>query len=419
MPALLERPKMTRAVYESLKRHIMREREKKKQEQEQDAMMERLRKERELKKKKEEEDSLSLEETKEQISQLERKLEGQKILKHQLFNQLKKVLSNQEDTRRKAQQKEQSEMTLSQPAYQHPTLAPAPQPMMMHGRPALYKPTAPPPPLTGMKRQRSPSPTPASSASSYQTYGHSESKYLHTSEGKYPSHNDSKFGHADPKYLPSFAGGKPGHLYTAPHAQPADFKTSAYPQASASHLYATNPSFQQQAAAAAVASPYSSSQSSASKYPGPGQSAFTSYQGHYPQSHPQKALPEQFPAAYPIQRMQQPGYHASLQLQQTLEHAGQKQAAAAAFEDKYKLGQTQIRGMVPPQQPTLISQALQLQQQQSKSTSGFVPGYPARSQAAPPGANYPTSTSASNYTNPSSGQGRPGYGGQSHSRYYQ
>ena len=32
MPALImERPKMTRAVYESLKRHIMKEREKKKQ----------------------------------------------------------------------------------------------------------------------------------------------------------------------------------------------------------------------------------------------------------------------------------------------------------------------------------------------------------------------------------------------------
>ena len=42
-----------------------------------------------------------------------------------------------------------SDIALSQSsAYQHPNMNPATQPMMMHGRPALYKPSAPPPPLT-------------------------------------------------------------------------------------------------------------------------------------------------------------------------------------------------------------------------------------------------------------------------------
>ncbi|BFZ05144.1 hypothetical protein BsWGS_08183 [Bradybaena similaris] len=426
MPALLERPKMTRAMYEALKRHIMREREKKKQEQEQDAMMERLKKERELRKKKEEEDSLTLEQTNEQILQLEEKLEMLKKQKSELFSQLKKVLYQEDETRRRAQQKEQSELTISQPAYQHPpVLTTVPQPMITHGRPALYKPTVSTPIVTGMKRQRSPSPTPQSSSSSYQSYGHSEPKYSHTdskyahSEPKYQSHTEPKFAHADPKYLTSYAGakaGQSGHLYTTQHAQPGDFKSSAYQPAGASHLYATNQSFQQQQTAAASAGPsYSSSQASSSKYTTPSQSAFTSYQSPFAQSHPQKALAEQFSAAYPIQRMQQPGYHTTMQIQQSLEHPGSKQPG---FDDKYKLGQTQIRGMVASQQSTLMTQALQLQQQQAKNAGSFVPGYTSRSQPPPPGPNYPTSTSSSTYTNQTSGQGRPAYGSQSHGRYF-
>jgi len=405
---------MTRAVYESLKRHIMKEREKKKQEKEQDELMERLKKERELRKKQEEENSLSLEATKEQINQLESKLRVLRQKKAEVFSQLKKALNNTDV--RKTQQKEPSDIALSQSsAYQHPNMNPATQPMMMHGRPALYKPSAPPPPLTGMKRQRSPTPPPTSSTS--YSYGHSESKYLHTSD-KYSSHSDSKFPHTDPKYLATLQGSK-GHMFTTGHPTP-DFKSTAYQQASASHLYASTPSFQQQPGAGAS---YPSSQAGSNKYQGPSSSAFTSYQSHYAQSHapPQKPLPEPFPAAFPIQRMQQPGYHASLQLQQSMD---QKQAAqaAAVFEDKYKLSQTHIRSMVPSQQPALMTQALQIQQQQqqqqSKSTSNFVQGYPARSQAAPPVANYPAATSASNYSNPSSGQGRPNYGSQSHGRYY-
>ncbi|GFN94036.1 G protein pathway suppressor 2 [Plakobranchus ocellatus] len=452
MPSLLERPKMTRAMYEALKRHIMREREKKKQEQEQDAMMERLRKERELKKKKEEEDNLTLEQTNEQILQLEKKLEDLKQQKKDIYSQLKKASHQEDETLKRAQQKEQSEMTMSQPTYPHPGLTAAPQPMLIHGRPALYKPTVQPPMLTGMKRQRSPSPPPSSSAvsSAYTSFAHSEPKYPHTSESKYVSHGGSgsggagdvgkysshaeaaaKFGsHPDAKYLssPYQAGGKVGgsasgsHLYAAQHPpQPGDFKSSVFQPSSSSHLYGPSQAAalqQQVAAAAAVAGSYPNSQSGAGKYPGPGQSAFTSYQNQFAQSHAQshaQKLVETFSGAYSIQRMQQPGYHTSLQLQQTLDHAGQKQGG---FEDKYKHSQGQIRGLVPPQQPSLMSQAIQLQQQQAKNAGAFVPGYPARSQPGPPTSSYPSSTSSSTYSNPNSvQQGRPGFGGQSH-RYY-
>ena len=113
-----------------------------------------------------------------------------------------------------------------------------------------------------MKRQRSPTPPPSSAPSSaYSSYGHSEPKYLHTSESKYVPHargggggagDVSKYsshaeaaakfsGHPDTKYLSSAyqAGGKVGaassgsHLYAAQHPpQPADFsKFSTHLQA--------------------------------------------------------------------------------------------------------------------------------------------------------------------------------------------
>ena len=64
-----------------------------------------MKKEQELKKKKEEEDSLTLEQTKEQISQLERRFESLKQEKHELFSELKKVL-HQEDESKKKQMRE-------------------------------------------------------------------------------------------------------------------------------------------------------------------------------------------------------------------------------------------------------------------------------------------------------------------------
>ena len=83
-----DRPKMPRATWEALRNHIIRQRKRKQEQEEKSEEYERLKKERENKKKQE---ASSLEETKEQISQLEQKLTNLKEEKHQLFLTLKKV----------------------------------------------------------------------------------------------------------------------------------------------------------------------------------------------------------------------------------------------------------------------------------------------------------------------------------------
>nr|CAH7724291.1 unnamed protein product [Callosobruchus chinensis] len=85
-----------------VKAHIQRERARKRQEREQEVEEERLRKEREAR---EQQDVMTLGETREQISQVEIKLQQLKEEKHQLFLQLKKVL-NEDDNRRRQLLKE-------------------------------------------------------------------------------------------------------------------------------------------------------------------------------------------------------------------------------------------------------------------------------------------------------------------------
>eukprot|EP00093_Oithona_nana_P009063 09063.XXX_544202_543724_1 [CDS] Oithona nana genome sequencing. len=98
---MIERPKMPRATWDALRAHIVRERQRKKLELEQNAEYERQKKfEREQKKKQE---ALTLEETKEQIANLEHKLNQYKTEKHELFHTLKKVLHDDE-TRRRAKE---------------------------------------------------------------------------------------------------------------------------------------------------------------------------------------------------------------------------------------------------------------------------------------------------------------------------
>uniref|UniRef100_UPI00398F10D2 G protein pathway suppressor 2 isoform X1 n=1 Tax=Pristiophorus japonicus TaxID=55135 RepID=UPI00398F10D2 len=107
MPALLERPKMSSAMARALHQHIMKERARKRQEEEEvDKMMEqKMKEEQERKRKKEMEERMSLDETKEQISKMELKLQNLQEEKHQLFLQLKKVLHEEE--KRRAKMKEQ------------------------------------------------------------------------------------------------------------------------------------------------------------------------------------------------------------------------------------------------------------------------------------------------------------------------
>lgn len=111
--------KMTVEMFETLKSHILKQKEKRKQglyflvirvcnalimyplmntEQEQDAAMERHRREQELKRKR---DALSLEEIRDQLLHLEKRLKSLKDEKNELFLQLKKVLN--EDEKRKKQ----------------------------------------------------------------------------------------------------------------------------------------------------------------------------------------------------------------------------------------------------------------------------------------------------------------------------
>lgn len=103
MPAAtIDKSDRSDQMWNALKRHILRDRERKKQEREAEVEEERLRKEREAR---EQQDVMTLGETKEQISQLETKLAHLKEEKHQLFLQLKKVL-NEDDNRRKQLTKE-------------------------------------------------------------------------------------------------------------------------------------------------------------------------------------------------------------------------------------------------------------------------------------------------------------------------
>lgn len=123
MPAVIVGPpQRSEQMWQALKTHITRERQRKKQgnlsfafifsyslftvvpnvyrkcvEQEADAEEERQRKERERQQK---QDVMTLGETREQISHLENELSQLKDEKHQLFLQLKKVL-NEDDNRRR------------------------------------------------------------------------------------------------------------------------------------------------------------------------------------------------------------------------------------------------------------------------------------------------------------------------------
>lgn len=81
----------------ALRNHIIRKRQRLKQELEQEAIEKRLRREKELKRV---QDAMTLDQIKEQLSALEKKLETLRDEKHHLFVQLKQLLS-EENTRRK------------------------------------------------------------------------------------------------------------------------------------------------------------------------------------------------------------------------------------------------------------------------------------------------------------------------------
>lgn len=153
LPSLMiERPKMPRATWDALRAHIVRERQRKKHKLEQSAEYERQKKlEREHKKKQE---AQSLEETKEQITQLEKNLTNFKKDKHELFHTLKKVLF-EDDTRRRSKeaphppQPQLYMQSAIRPPHGSVYMKPNPQ-LLITSQPAQPQP---------VKRPRSPSPT--------------------------------------------------------------------------------------------------------------------------------------------------------------------------------------------------------------------------------------------------------------------
>ncbi|XP_064598646.1 G protein pathway suppressor 2-like [Liolophura sinensis] len=383
MPGLtIERPKMTRTMYQALKKHIMKEREKKKQEQQEDAMMERRRKEKELRKKKEEENSLTLEQTKEQIQKLEEKLEGFKQEKHELFSQLKKVLNQEEEARKRAQMKEQNELLSLQQSAPY-VIQGASHPMLhMSGRPTLYKPAQQMMTQQSLKRGRSPSPTPSSMYQSYEKY-----PSTYTTSSTKPQH-----GGIHPHYTQDY---KPTSY---PQGESVTYGTpdsTSYPQPSTIHL---------------------SNQSQASKYTPSGQSAFQHYPNYASQQKHQMSDP--FTPGYHMQRVPQVTCQAmvgAISLQQQLDHANQKSGFS---EEKYKAHH--VRTVMPTmtaQQPTMMAQQLSIQQQQQQA-KGAIGGYPARTQA-PPTSSYQPTPSQGSYPGQSNAPSRPhAYPGQQPGRYY-
>lgn len=103
----------------ALRTHIMRKRQRLKQELEQDAIEKRMRKEKELKRI---QDAMTLDQIKEQLSVLEKKLESLKNEKHTLFVQLKQVLSDGNNKRKQddseAQKKQKTDMESNPPQAQ-------------------------------------------------------------------------------------------------------------------------------------------------------------------------------------------------------------------------------------------------------------------------------------------------------------
>ncbi|KAK2179151.1 hypothetical protein NP493_509g01003 [Ridgeia piscesae] len=352
--SMIERPKMTCSMYQALKRHIMNERNKKKQEQEHDEALERQKKEKELRRKKEAEDSLTLEQTKDQISQLQHKMEQLKQEKHELFSQLKKVLHQEDESRKRAQMKDHSELLAMPQQYHTPTLPMPGHPIFMpggpmSGRPVKYMPLPHQQYITGVKRQRSPSPPPTTSA------------YAPYPGGKYPT---SAYGGAvKPEAYPPTGG---------VYGKAVKTETGVYPQqtyvTSSGHPYPqTPPQSQPTPLTYQVAAPQGGG-----KYPMPGQSAFTSYPNHYAHQQKQDHYP---PGFRPVSRMPaQSSYLMSPTSAQ--DHTASPKMSSYSTDDKYK---TQQMTSQPPPQAMMTSG-----QVGGPPKGSIVTGYPVRTSGYQP-----------------------------------
>ncbi|KAG8180039.1 hypothetical protein JTE90_012883 [Oedothorax gibbosus] len=175
MPALIERPKMSLAMWAALKTHIMKEREKKKQEQEADAAFKQMQRDQENKRK---ENAMTLEEINVELSQIEKKRKYLQDEKEENFQIFKRIL-NEDKKRINQEEKEASSNEIVQANHHYPNqnipIAASNLYMIagnrvMNRNAVMYKVgTVPTQQQNGaMKRQRSPSPP----TSNYQNYGY-------------------------------------------------------------------------------------------------------------------------------------------------------------------------------------------------------------------------------------------------------
>lgn len=200
MPALIERHKMSLAMWAALKSHIMKQREKKKQEQEADEAVERLRREQEIKRK---QNAMTLEEIREQLAQLEKKLQELRVEKHDMFLCLKRVL-NEDDKRRNEEDKEPSELLQIGHHYTNQNVPVGAPNLYMLGNnvvnrnAVMYKVgNAPTPQQNGtLKRPRSPSPPNTSfpQAYGYKTHvtAYGQNYPIPHPTGQYPTQDQTK-----------------------------------------------------------------------------------------------------------------------------------------------------------------------------------------------------------------------------------
>ncbi|KAF2360872.1 G protein pathway suppressor 2 [Trinorchestia longiramus] len=134
---MMDKPKINRPMLEALKAHIMQERRRKREEQQEVEAEERRRKEQESRKK---QHAMTLEETKESITKQTQQLEELRARKHELFQQLKKVLHDVDSKRKERHEQHPSYMKDNDiiAAHQHPQQQPQITALPVHSQQVVF-----------------------------------------------------------------------------------------------------------------------------------------------------------------------------------------------------------------------------------------------------------------------------------------
>ncbi|XP_018023657.1 G protein pathway suppressor 2-like isoform X2 [Hyalella azteca] len=258
---MIDKPKINRPMLDALKAHIMQERRRKHEEQQEVEAEERRRKEHESRKK---QHAMTLEETKESIAKQTQQLEVLKNKKHDLFQQLKKVLNNEDKRKERHDQHptymKENDIIVAQQQPQMPLPLHSQQVVfqsgLLHGGvprssiSSLYKLSSQSPhPLQpsqqqpsaqqsqiNIKRSRSPSPVSYQNAAlpySFKNLSANSTTVVSVSQpgarSVYLSSPASAFFHGPPGQPP------PSHHSQPPHHHPPPPSAAHHPQPPASH----------------------------------------------------------------------------------------------------------------------------------------------------------------------------------------